>query len=141
MFSGEVWFRRYQKTRIYNDARDTGRCVVYRWYERGSRKDTYPDCGRSLASRAVLDLEHAAGLVGRRAVGPMQYEYVWDLSTLDRSTRRSVSRMRRRTEYRRWYWSRMVLVRAWQATVSADSIATDADGRAGALPRSEVDES
>jgi hypothetical protein len=113
-------------TRVYNDARDLGRCIVYRWHERELREDSYLDDDWDLAKDAAHDLEHSAGLVGRRVVGSMEYEYVWDLTVLDRDTRRRVRRMRRRTEYRPWYWSRMVLVRAWQATVPVDAPTTHA---------------
>ncbi|WP_432158071.1 hypothetical protein [Streptomyces sp. bgisy153] len=124
VFSGEVWFRRVQMTRVYNDARDVNRCVVYRWYERERQEDCYLDEGWDLANDAARDVEHSAGLVGRRVVGTMEYAYVWDLTELDRNTRRHVKRMRRRTEYRPWYWSRMVLVRAWQPTVPIDVSST-----------------
>ncbi|WP_148081933.1 hypothetical protein [Streptomyces botrytidirepellens] len=122
VFSGEVWFRRYRRICIYNDASSPDWCVVYRWYERGLRADSYLDGGsHGLVREAASDLEHAAGLVERRLVGPMKYEFLWDFSTLDPGARRQVLRMRRRLEYRPWCWSRMVLVRAWQATVPADS--------------------
>jgi hypothetical protein len=83
-------------TRVYNDGRDPGWCIAYGWHEREQREDSY------LGS---------------------DWELVKDLtdSELDRDTWRQVSRMRRRTEYRPWHWRRMVLVRAWQATVPADS--------------------